>query len=95
MSDCGTGSTNTRMGDAAPAVPDGSLTARSTCSGSKADAELLMARRAPPKMAAMKVLGGETHGTLLYEYNERTATSSLWARGQLLFTGVICHHSVC
>ena len=46
-------------------------------------------------MAAMKVLGGETHGTLLYEYNERTATSSLWARGQLLFTGVICHHSVC
>ena len=39
--------------------------------------------------------GGETHGTLHYEYNERTATSSLWARGQLLFTGVICHHSVC
>ena len=57
MSDCGTGSTNTRMGDAAPAVPDGSLTERSTCFGSKADAELLMgagtrrgrARRPGPK----------------------------------------------
>ena len=93
MSDCGTGSTNTRMGDAAPAVPDGSLTARSTCTGSKADAELLMAGRAPPKMAAMKVLGRDPRYFTIY--NERTATSSLWARGQLLFTGVICHHSVC
>ena len=90
MSDCGTGSTNTRMGDAAPAVPDGSLTARSTCSGSKADAELLMgagtrrgARAARPKKAkAQKVLqGGKTNATSAIRIAQRKPGHRIFGRG--------------
>ena len=91
MSDCGTGSTNTRMGDAAPAVPDGSLTARSTCPGSKADAmslprELLVAahgRRAGPKKAAVKSLNKEysrLRKYTRYMYNDDPLSTSAATR---------------